>query len=244
MEDLLRIDLTTRTVSRGTIPPELIRDYLGGKGIGTHYLLDEVGPERHAPEPREQAIFVNGAITGTTMFGSNRYGLHFLSPLTGGYGECTSGGHVAPQFARTGFRVAIVEGAADTPVYLEISEDGAPSIPPTSSGGWTPTSPKRPGRTPPRAWPRAQACVIGPAGEKLVRFACVENNKWHSLGRGGSGAAMGSKKLKGVVFHGDRESRWRVPTSSRRWSKTWRRAPKTIPAWPPTGAAAPSTWCA
>ncbi len=47
--------------------------------------------------------------------------------------------------------------------------------------------------------------MIGPAGENLVRFACVENNKWHSLGRGGAGAVIGSKKLKGVVFHGDKK---------------------------------------
>ena len=59
------------------------------------------------------------------MFGSNRYGVYFLSPLTGGYGECYSGGNVAPQFAATGYKVVIVEGAADTPVYLEVSEAGA-----------------------------------------------------------------------------------------------------------------------
>ena len=52
---------------------------------------------------------------------------------------------------------------------------------------------------------RAQACVIGQAGESLVRFACVNNNKWHQLGRGGPGAVFGSKNLKGIVWHGDKK---------------------------------------
>ena len=75
--------------------------------------------------PANKLIFVTGPISGTKMFGGNRYGVHYLSPLTGGYGECTSGGNVAPQFARTGYKVVIVQGAADAPVYLEVSEDGA-----------------------------------------------------------------------------------------------------------------------
>ena len=118
MGDLLRIDLSSRTVSEETIPAELIHRYIGGKGIGTHYLLDEVGPEVEPLSPANKLIFVTGPIQGTTMFGGNRYGVHYLSPLTGGYGECTSGGNVAPQFARTGYKVVIVEGAADEPVYL------------------------------------------------------------------------------------------------------------------------------
>jgi aldehyde:ferredoxin oxidoreductase len=206
MGDLLRIDLTSRSVSEETIPPELTRDYIGGKGIGTHLLLSEVGPEVEPLGPGNKLIFVTGPITGTTMFGGNRYGLHFLSPLTGGYGECTSGGHVAPQFAKTGFRVVIVEGAADSPVYLEISEAGATIH--AADDLWGLDTYKAEEAIVARhrqRWPRAQACVIGPAGEKLVRFACIENNKWHSLGRGGSGAVMGSKKVKGIVFHGERK---------------------------------------
>jgi aldehyde:ferredoxin oxidoreductase len=206
MGDLLRIDLTSRTVTEETIAPELLREWIGGKGIGTRYLADEVGPDVEPLGPANKLIFVTGPITGTTMFGSNRYGLHFASPLTGGYGECTSGGHVAPQFARTGYRVVIVEGAADTPVYIEVSEAGGQIH--AADDFWGLDTYKAEEAMVGRhkeQWPKAQACVIGPAGEKLVRFACIENNKWHSLGRGGSGAVMGSKKLKGIVFHGDRK---------------------------------------
>jgi aldehyde:ferredoxin oxidoreductase len=206
MGDLLRIDLTSRSVAEETIAPELIRDYVGGKGIGTHYLLDEVGPDVEPLGPDNKLIFVTGPINGTTMFGGNRYGVHFLSPLTNGYGECTSGGNVAPQFARTGYKVVIVEGAADAPVYLEVSEAGAAIHAAADLWGLdTYEAEERMVALHKDEAPKAQACVIGPAGENLVRFACIENNKWHSLGRGGAGAVMGSKKLKGVVFHGDRK---------------------------------------
>jgi aldehyde:ferredoxin oxidoreductase len=103
------------------------------------------------------------------MFGGNRYGVHFVSLLTGGYGECTSGGHVAPQFARSGFRVMIVEGAAERPVYLEVSEDGAVIHPADDVWGLdTYQAEEALVARHLERFPKAQACVIGPAGEKLV----------------------------------------------------------------------------
>ncbi len=204
MGDLLRIDLTTRTTSEETVPPELIKELIGAKGIGTHYLCEEVAPEVDPLSPGNKLIFVVGPMGGTTMLGSNRYALYFASPLTGGYGECYSGGNLTPQFARTGYKVVIVEGKADGPIYLEISEEGAAFH--DASDLWGMDAFKAEdeilARTPHK---KAQACVIGPAGEKLVRFACVNNNYWHQLGRGGPGAVYGSKNLKGIVWHGEKK---------------------------------------
>ncbi len=138
------------------------------------------------------------------MLGSNRYAVYFASPLTNGYGECYSGGNLTPQFAKTGYKVVIVEGKADAPVYLEISEQGAQFH--DASDLWGMDAFKAEdeilARTPHK---KAQACVIGPAGEKLVKFACVNNNYWHQLGRGGPGAVYGSKNLKGLVWHGEKK---------------------------------------
>jgi aldehyde:ferredoxin oxidoreductase len=203
MGDLLRIDLTTRSAHEETLAPELIRSYIGGKGLGTHLLLEEVGPEVEPLSPQNKLIFVTGPINGTKMFGGNRFGVHFLSPLTNGYGECTCGGNLAPQFARTGYKVVIVEGAADAPVFLEISESGATIH--SADGIWGRDAYEAESLLKQRVdVPRAQACAIGLAGENLIRFACVNHNKWHQLGRGGPGAVMGSKKLKGLVFHGEK----------------------------------------
>ena len=92
MNDLLRIDLTTSTSREETIDPGLLRDYIGGKGLGTRYLLDEVGPDVDPLSPANKMIFAIGPITGTAMPGGNRYAAYFLSPLTGGYCESYAGG--------------------------------------------------------------------------------------------------------------------------------------------------------
>jgi len=204
MGDLLRIDLTTRTSREETLAPELVRDYIGAKGIGTHLLLEEVPPTVEPLSPQNKLIFTAGPTAGSTMLGSNRYSVYFLSPLTGGYGEAYSGGNLAPQLARTGYKVVIVEGRADTPVYLEVSDQGVEFHPADDLWGRDAFEAEDAilERT---AVPKAAACVIGPAGEKLVRFACINNNKWHQLGRGGPGAVMGSKNLKGIVWHGEKK---------------------------------------
>jgi aldehyde:ferredoxin oxidoreductase len=204
MGDLLRIDLSTRTSTEETVPPELITELIGAKGIGTHYLCEEVGPEVDPLSPQAKLIFVVGPMAGTSMLGGNRYALYFASPLTNAYCECYSGGNLAPQFARTGYKVVIVEGKADGRVYLEVSEQGVAFHSAEDLWGLDAfeaedkilelTDHKK-----------AQACAIGPAGENLVRFACVNNNHWHQLGRGGPGAVFGSKNLKGIVWHGDKK---------------------------------------
>ena len=204
MGDLLRIDLTTRTTSTESIPSQLIKELIGAKGIGTHYLCREVGPEVDPLSPGNKLVFAIGPMAGTTMLGSNRYAVYFASPLTNGYGECYSGGNLAPQFAKTGFKVVIVEGRADGPVYLEISEEGAQFH--DAADLWGLDAFEAEDRILERTeHKKAQACVIGQAGEKLVHFACVNNNKWHQLGRGGPGAVFGSKNLKGIVWHGEQK---------------------------------------
>ena len=203
MGDLLRVDLTTGAITEETIPRELITQYIGGKGVGTYLLTQEVGPSVDPMSPQNKLIFTLGPASGTSMFGTNRYALYFVSPLTGGYCECYSGGNLTPQFARTGYRVVIVQGASPVPVYLEISEKGA-TIHPADDVWGLDTFEAEEKLIAKTGVPKAQACVIGPAGENLLRFACIENNKWHSLGRGGPGAVMGSKKLKGLVFHGEK----------------------------------------
>jgi aldehyde:ferredoxin oxidoreductase len=151
---------------------------------------------RHPPLARRSASRGRSAEPG-----SNRYSAVFLSPLTGGYGESYSGGRVAAQFAKTGYKVIVLENAAARPVFLEVSEEGVTFHDAAHLWGLD-TYAAEDEILAAIGDPKAEACVIGPAGENLVRFACIENNKWRSLGRGGAGAVMGSKKVKGIVFHG------------------------------------------
>ena len=223
---------------------ELIKELIGAKGIGTHYLCEEVAPEVDPLSPGNKLIFVVGPMGGTAMLGSNRYALYFASPLTGGYGECYSGGNLTPQFARTGYKVVIVEGKADGPVYLEISEEGAALH--DASDLWGMDAFKAEdeilARTPHK---KAQACVIGPAGEKLVqvrlrqqqllaparpwrpgRGVRLQEPQGHRLARREEGRRRASRRLQGRRSRPHRAHQGRRAASRR------------------TSAAAHSTWCA
>lgn len=197
----LYVDLTSRSWEERALPPAWLEAFLGGKGLGSWLLWREVGAGVDPLGPDNALIFVTGPAAGTPMLGASRYGVYARSPLTGGYAESYSGGRVAPALKGTGYDAVVVRGRAGAPVFLEVG----------------------PGRV---AWhdardlwgldtyaaeeallervgvQGAQAVVIGPAGERMVRFACIVNNRWRSAGRTGLGAVMGSKKLKGVVFHG------------------------------------------
>ncbi len=209
MGDLLRIDLTTRHVHG--------RDRAAGahqgahRGQGHRHALSLRGgrPRGRPAEPAGEAHLRLRAHGRHVDARQQPLRVYFASPLTNGYCEAYSGGNLAPQFAKTGFKVVIVEGKADGPVYLEISEDGVRFH--SAEDLWGLDAFEAEDKILERTeHKKAQACVIGQAGENLVRFACVNNNKWHQLGRGGPGAVFGSKNLKGIVWHGDKQGRGRA----------------------------------
>lgn len=199
---LLRINLTEQTHAAENIPEEVFWRYLGGKGLGSYLLLQEVPPGVDPLSAANKLIFVAGPGTGAGMWGSSRYGVYSKSPLTNLYAESYSGGKVAPFIHRTGYDAIILEGAAKTPVFLEISQDKVVFHPAIHLWGKDTYETEEQVLAEVQV-PKAQAVVIGPAGENLVRYACIENNYWRSAGRTGMGAVLGSKRVKAVVFHGD-----------------------------------------
>lgn len=198
---LLRVDLTAKKYTEEEIPGEVLMQYLGGKGLGSYLLLQNVEPGTDPLSAENKLIFTTGPATDTVMVGNSRYGVFSKSPLTGFYAESYSGGRVAPAMRRTGYDAIIFEGAAESPVFVEISDNGVTFHDAAFLWGQD-TYAAEEAVLEKVEQPGAQALVIGPAGENLVRFACIENNRWRSAGRTGMGAVMGAKKLKAVVFHG------------------------------------------
>ncbi|MCL6561185.1 MAG: aldehyde:ferredoxin oxidoreductase, partial [Firmicutes bacterium] len=198
---LLRVDLGSQTFQEEPVPQEVLKRYLGGKGLGSYLLLKNVAAGIDPLSPENKLIFVAGPATGTRVPGSSRYGVYSKSPLTGGYAESYAGGKVAPKMKAAGYDAMILEGRAKEPVLLEISDRGIKFYPAGDLWGKE-TYAAEDAALERVGVPGAQAVVIGPAGENLVRLACVENNYWRSAGRGGLGAVMGSKNVKAVVFHG------------------------------------------
>lgn len=203
---LLRVDLTKKVSSVEEIPSQVFKTYLGGKGLGSYLLLKNISPGTEPFSADNKIIFTTGNATGTKMWGSSRYGIFTLSPLTGLYSESYSGGRVAPKLKATGYDAIIFEGKAKQPVYIEISDKNVVFHDASSLWGQD-TYTTEDNVLKEVGIKGAQAVVIGPSGEKLVRFACAENNYWRSAGRTGVGAVMGSKNLKAVVFHGNSEAK-------------------------------------
>ena len=224
----LRIDLSARTSREEPIPDSIFERYLGGKGLGTHLLMRENPPGVDPLSPENRLIFCLGPATDSRIYGGCRHGLFTKSPLTGIYTESYAGGRAAEPMSRAGYDAFIVVGASDAPVWVEITDHGVTFH--DAKDLWGKDTYATQDEVLKRAGVKdAAALVIGPAGENLVRYAVIENDYWRSLGRTGVGAVMGSKKLKGLVFHGSKRREAAHPDRLEKFAKeTFARA-KDLP---------------
>lgn len=197
---ILRINLTNETFSYEDISDDILSETLGGKGLGTHLLMKENPKGVNPLAPANVFIIAAGPVTGTKMWSQSRFGVYSKSPATGGYGESYCGGTLAPKIKACGADAIIIEGKCENLSSLEIDENGVSFKDASAMKG------KNTFETEDyllaQAPKGAGAMTIGPAGENLAVMACIKIDKWRSLGRGGMGAVLGSKKLKGVVFSG------------------------------------------
>lgn len=202
---LLRINLTDKTVKEEIIPDDALQKYLGGKGLGAYLLLQYLPARVDSLSPENKLLFTTGPATDTSLPAAGRHGVFAKAPQTDFFGESFAGGHTAPAIKRTGYDAIMFEGAAEEPTYLHISDQevrfGCASD--LWGGDSYPTEKALLQKVNVKG---AQAVVIGPAGENLVKYACIKNNIWRSAGRTGLGAVMGSKKLKGIVFSGSQKA--------------------------------------
>ena len=207
---ILKINLKTKTFKEEPIPDSIYETYLGGKGLGTYLLMKENPPGVDPLSPSNKLIFCTGPITNTRIYGSCRHGVFTKSPLTGGYSESYSGGKVAEPMSRTGYDAFIIEEASSDPVWVEISDQNV--VFHDAKDLWGKDTYFSEDEVLQRSNKKgAGALVIGPAGENLVRYAVIENDYWRSLGRTGVGTVMGSKKMKAVVFHGEKKKEVAYP---------------------------------
>jgi len=200
---LLRIDLSRRKTNIEPLPDSVFKAFLGGKGLGSFLLLRENPPRIDPFSPRNRLIFTLGPLSDVPFYGSSRYSVFTKSPQTGIYSESYSGGKMTFSFSRAGYDAVIIEGRSKYPIFLEISDQGVQFH--SAQDLWgketyeaEETMLRIVGKK------EAAAMTIGPAGENLTRFAIIESERWRSFGRAGIGAVMGSKRLKGIVFHGEK----------------------------------------
>ena len=206
---ILKINLNEKTFQAETVNDQVYEKYLGGKGLASH-LLYELNPPGVGPlDPDNCLIFATGPITGSAIWGSCRYGVFTKSPQTGLYAESYSGGKVAEAIDSTGFDAILIQGKSQNPTLLAIHPEGvdfhaANDIWGKETYETEDIAIERYSRSD-RGFRKPGAVVIGPAGENMVSFSVIENDYWRSAGRTGVGAVMGSKKLKALVFQGNRK---------------------------------------
>lgn len=206
----LHVDLTHRTYRAEELKDETLSSWLGGRGLGCYLLWKNLKAGVDPLSAENVIIFSTGPATATRMVGASRYGVYSKSPLTNFFADSYAGGYVAPQMKRCGYDAIIIRGVSSSPVFLEISSNGVRFW--DASDLWGKDTYETEEQCQSKVGvPGAQALVIGPAGENLVRFACIVNNRWRSAGRTGMGAVMGSKRLKAIVFHGNKDCKIAEP---------------------------------
>jgi aldehyde:ferredoxin oxidoreductase len=203
MGKILRVNLTDSTISEEEIPESTAKMFLGGGGLATKYLYDEVKKGADPLGPDNELIFMTGPLTGTPCPSAGRYSVVGKSPLTGTWAQANSGGFWAPEFKRTGYDGVIFQGISPKPVYL-VCEDGKAELK-DASHLWGQKTPETTELIQKELGDQFKVACIGPAGEKLVRLACVMNDIHRAAGRCGLGAVMGSKRLKAIAARGTKK---------------------------------------
>lgn len=197
---ILRVDLTKGEWKTEELDRNLAQKFIGGRGLGSKILCDEIDPKIDPFSPNNKLIMATGPLTGTSASAAGRYMAITKAPLTGTIACSNSGGHFGAELKFAGFDLIIIEGKAKTPAYLFI-EDGKVEIK-DAKHLWGKTTHETTDQIRSETDMDAKVACIGPAGEKLVRFACIINDKHRAAGRSGVGAVMGSKNLKAVAVKG------------------------------------------
>ena len=199
---ILVADLTKGEVRTLPLDPDAALDYLGGRGLATRVLCDTIDPACDPLGPDNAFVVAASPLIGSTAPTAGRGHMVFKSPLTGFIGTSNSGGTWGAAFKAAGFDVLVVKGAASSPAMIDISAGRAEILPAGHLWGKTThetndalAAASEPGNP-------ARVLCIGPAGENLVRFASVANDRNRVYGRCGPGAVWGSKKLKAVRVRG------------------------------------------
>ncbi len=197
---ILRVDLSTGEIEKRAYPESFFRTYLGGGMLGTYFLLDETGAGADPLGPENVLTIAPGVTTGAAVSGVSRCCVCALSPLTGMTGDSQAGGSIGPAIKRAGYDAIVIKGRAKEACYLLVEDDQVSIRPAAKLSGLSISKAldiigDEIGKT-----SGFSVLQCGPAGERLVRFACLMADRNDVAGRTGMGAVFGSKKLRAVVI--------------------------------------------
>ncbi|MEW5736517.1 MAG: aldehyde ferredoxin oxidoreductase family protein [Thermodesulfobacteriota bacterium] len=197
---ILVVDLTSGKAEYRKVADAVYEDYLSGVGLGAKFLWDNMKKGADPLGPDNILGFTTGVLTATPAVFAGRFTVVGKSPASGGFGDSNCGGYFAPALKKCEIDAVFVKGRAERPVYLLIDEKKA-SI--EDAGDlWGKDAVEAEDILRERHGKKAQAAVIGQAGEKKSFMAGISTDRGRMAGRAGLGGVMGSKNLKAVVAMG------------------------------------------
>ena len=198
--NIVKVNLSDGQVTVEPTEP-YVDDYLGGRGLGVRLIHDAWRPGSDPLGPENPLIFNTGPLSGTALAGSGRVDVTAVSPMSRLRAKSNFGAYWGPELKYAGFDHLVIEGQADRPVYLYIT-DGHVEIRDAGEIWGKDTFETQTAIQAELGDPEIKVVCIGPAGEKLVRYACLITETGDAAGRTGMGAVMGSKRLKAVAVRG------------------------------------------
>jgi aldehyde:ferredoxin oxidoreductase len=198
---ILRVNLTEGTVKSEPLNMEWARAYIGSRGLGSKYLINEVDPKVDPLSPENKIIWATGPLTGTMASTGGRYTVITKGPLTGAIACSNSGGYWGAEFKMAGWDMVIFEGRSEKPVYLFINDDEVELRDASHLWGQSVWKTEEILKSSLQD-PLVRVSSIGKAGENGVLYAAVVNDLHRAAGRSGVGAVMGSKNLKAIAVRG------------------------------------------
>lgn len=221
---IAHVNLSQAQVEYKGIPEEWARQYIGARGLGVRYMLEN-GPQVDPLSPDNLLCFMNGPLTGTAANMSGRMAIVTKSPLTGTVTDSHQGGWSAARMRWAGFDGLIFKGKADKPVYAYVHDNTVELLDAADVWGKGIHDTVKHFRD---LYGEKDLTVIaiGPAGEHQVHFACWVNEDDRASGRGGTGCVGGSKNLKAVVIKAKKALP--KPQNNEDWKPAHQRALATI----------------
>lgn len=197
---LLHIDLTKEATKTIPLSEAILKKYIGGRGLGAKLYWDLIPPGIDPLSPQNVLMVLSGPVGGALVPGSGKHVIVTKSPASGGWLDTYSSGRMTPEMKFAGYDGLVITGRASRPVFIFI-EDERVEIRDAGSF-WGKGSFETEGHLKEAFHPDCGEMCIGPAGENLVKYACVNSEYFRQAGRGGAGAVMGSKNLKAVAVKG------------------------------------------
>lgn len=242
--NVLRIDLTDEKVIKEPLKQKWVDDYLGGRGFTAKILFDE-NPLNVDPFDEENIfIIAMGPLSGHFLPASGKTHFATKSPATGGYGDSNMGGHFGVNMKYAGYDVTIIKGKAKEQSYILIDDDKVEIR--SAEKYWGKGSTVVEEEMKKELGDDFQILTIGPAGENLVKFACISHDFGRQAGRIGIGAVLGSKNIKAIAVRGTKSVPVFDPEGLLTKGKETYAACREKPgftAWTPQGTAGITDWC-